>query len=146
MSDLREYSLSRKGAAVLTLANLAVLAMIVVHDADHARQARNWCYTIPSHVWLINLLVYVPNGLAVVLARLRRRIAAIVTAAGGLFVAFGFAKVHLLGTSSIWGLWSKSFFQLRADALSWVVLALTAAIGLGAASVGAFVAMNEHRK
>lgn len=136
-------TLSLKGRQVLLLANLVMLAMIVIHDADHVRQARNWCYTIPTSLWWVNVLVYLPNGLALLLVAARRRISALMTAAAGLFIAIGFAKVHLWGTSAIWGVWRKSFFQLGADDLSWAVLAATIVIGLGVGAVGAYVAIDE---
>jgi hypothetical protein len=136
-------ALSHKERKILALTNLVMLAVIVVHDADHVRQARNWCYTIPPGLLFVNVLVYLPNGLALLLVAAQQRIAALATSATGLFVAFGFAKVHLWGSSAVWGLWSNSFFRLGADTLSWIILALTVAIGLGVGMVGAYVAIRR---
>ena len=45
-------------------ANAAVLGMILIHDADHVRQAYHWSYTIPGWLLVVNILVYVPSGLS----------------------------------------------------------------------------------
>src|SRR5262249_44962455 len=93
---LTGWSSSKRARHALLLANLGLLGMIVVHDADHLRQARNWCYSIPRSLWLVNLTVYVPSGMALILALARRtRLAAFATVAAGLFVTLGFLKVHL---------------------------------------------------
>ncbi len=130
--------MSQRSHCTLLLANLGLLAMILIHDADHLRQARNWCYSIPRSVWLINLTVYAPSAIALFLTVIRRvRLAAIVTVAAGLFVAIGFLKVHLFGIDApVWGLWARPFVELGADAISWAVLVATAAVGLFVALVG----------
>lgn len=39
--------------------NLALLAVTLLHDADHIMQAHRWNYHIPLQLWIINLAVYV---------------------------------------------------------------------------------------
>lgn len=131
----------------LLLANLALLAMILVHDADHVRQARNWCYSIPRSLFLVNLLVYVPSVIASALALARRtRIAALATVVAGVFVAVGFLEVHLFGIDApVWGLWTRPFVELGADAISWSVLVATAAVGMVVALVGVRVLQTERQ-
>lgn len=115
-------------------ANIAMLAVITIHDADHLRQARNWCYTIPPSLWFINIAVYLPNLLSLLATWRRSRAAPYLTAASSLAIAILFANVHLHRPfADIWGLWNRNFFILGADAISWSVLGLTVATGIAAA-------------
>jgi hypothetical protein len=146
MGGKREHPLSSLRTELLSIANIALMAIIGIHDADHVRQAHSWCYSIPTGLWLLNERAYAATGLALILTTLRRRVAAVATsAAARIFVAVGFAKVHLIGTSAVWGIWKHIFFRLGADSVSWMVLAVTVATGLGVAVVGAWVAVNENR-
>jgi hypothetical protein len=118
-----------------------MLATIAIHDADHMRQARNWCYTIPRDVALFNVFAYLPSSFALLLSILRQRPAALATSAASLLIAAEFAKVHLWRpTFAVWGIWNRSFFELGADVRSWSVLAATVVVGLAAAAMGIYVA------
>lgn len=50
--------LDARSRKALIVANIAMLAAITLHDADHIRQAVNWCYTITATLWIINVAVY----------------------------------------------------------------------------------------
>ena len=97
---------------LLIWANVAMVVMILIHDADHFRQALCWSYDIPWSVKLVNILVYLPSAFAFYLATKGKKIAAIATSVNGLFIATAFATVHLGGASIFpyWGIWNKSFF------------------------------------
>jgi hypothetical protein len=138
--DVRKGQLDDLSCKILTSVNIAMLLTIVFHDADHCRQAMNWGYTIPLSLWLVNCIVYLPNGVALFLTHQRRRSAALVTCLAGLLIAVAFAKVHLLGADiPVWGIWNRSFFVLGVDAISWSILAFTVAVGIGVGVAGAYV-------
>lgn len=127
------------GTFILLAANLVMIAMIVVHDADHVRQAKYFCYTISAGLWLVNISVYVPSGIALALLWRLPRYAAAATIFNGLFVAIAFAEVHLWRpTFPVWGLWNKNFFLLKVDPYSWIILAVTVLVGVSVALAGAF--------
>ena len=129
---------------IIIWANIILVMMIVVHDADHFRQAICWNYPIPWSVKLINILVYVPSVVALHFARKEKKAAIPMTQINGLFIAAAFAKIHLFGASLLpyWGIWNKSFFVLGADTLSWIILAMTVATGVGVAIIARVV---RHR-
>jgi len=119
-----------------------MVMMVLIHDADHFRQALCWSYDIPWSVKFVNLLVYAPSVFAAYLAVRKKRLAAITTSANGLFIGIAFASVHLAGASILpyWGIWNKSFFLLGVDRVSWTILWMTVATGVGVAMIGSFVA------
>ena len=127
---------------MLVLANIVMVTMVVIHDADHFRQALCWNYSIPFSVKLINVLVYVPGFIALYLAARNKSLAAVATSLNGLFISTAFASVHLGGASILpyWGIWNKSFFLLGVDIISWTILLMTVALGVGTAMLGSFVA------
>jgi hypothetical protein len=121
----------------LIVANVAMLLMMAIHDADHIRQAINWCYTIPGWLLAVNTVVYVPNGLALFASIRRHRIAPLATTVGSLFIAVSFSTLHLWKPLiPVWGIWNQSFFKLNADQFSWSILALTVVVAVGVAIVG----------
>ena len=63
----RSEVLSTRARKTILWANIAMIAMIVIHDSDHVRQAANWCYTISAQLWLVNVSVYVPSLIALAL-------------------------------------------------------------------------------
>jgi hypothetical protein len=135
-----------KTRTLLIAANVVMLATIAIHDADHMRQASNWCYTIPRDVALFNVFAYLPNCIALLLSLLRQRSAALATSAASLLIAIEFAKVHLWRpTFAVWGVWNKSFFELGADARSWTILAMTVVVGMATTAAGVSVACRERR-
>lgn len=124
---------------VLIGANLAMIAMIVIHDADHVRQAIGWCYTIGLQLWLVNISVYIPSFIALALILTGRRGGGPATCVNGLLVAAAFAEVHLWRpTIPVWGIWNKSFLVLGVDRISWTILALTVFVGACVAMAGAY--------
>lgn len=134
--------MKKEDRKLLLLANTVMVAVILIHDADHFRQALCWSYDIPWSVKLVNLFVYAPSVIAFYLAVTGKRIAAIVTSANGLFIATAFANIHLRGASILpyWGVWNKSFFLLNVDSISWAILWVTVATGVGLGMAGSFVA------
>tara|TARA_R110002096_G_scaffold86792_2_gene199535 strand:- start:26754 stop:27197 length:444 start_codon:yes stop_codon:yes gene_type:complete len=129
-----------KNKTLLIRANLIMIAMVLVHDADHIRQAYCWDYTIPLLVWIVNISVYTPSFIALYLIKKNKNSASTATVVNGLLVAAAFSEVHLLGpTFPVWGIWNKNFFILGADAISWTILAVTVAVGVGVSLTGNFV-------
>jgi len=119
------------------VANIMMLLAITLHDADHIRQAANWCYTITASLWIINIAVYLPSLAALALSLRRHRLASLATSISALLIAFLFAKVHLWKpTFNAWGIWNKTFFALGADWISWTVLTLLVLVGVGVAMTG----------
>lgn len=132
---------------ILKIANIVMLLMIVIHDTDHVRQAIGWGYHFTFAILAINCIVYAPSLVAFLLSRQGRFSGAIVTCIGGINTGVSFLKIHLLGASvKVWGPWNRSFFELGVDALSWWVLAITAAVGVGVAMTGIYVIGLENAK
>jgi hypothetical protein len=130
----------------LLVANGAMLLMILIHDADHIRQAINWCYTIPGWLWAVNTLVYVPNGLALIAATRSWPRAPLATLVGSLLIAVNFPLLHLWKPLiPVWGIWNQSFFVLNVDQLSWIILALTVIVAVGAAIAGGWASGRASR-
>ena len=124
---------------IVLAANLMMIVMVVIHDADHVRQAARWCYTISLPLWLVNIAVYVPSLIALALLWRRWRGAAVATCVNGLFVGAAFSEVHLWRPSiPVWGMWNDNFFILGADWISWTVLATTVLVGALVAMAGAY--------
>lgn len=124
---------------ILIWANLFLLFVIVVHDGDHLRQARCWHYTISPELWTINCVVYLPSLVALFASIKRFRLAPYLTSFSGIFVAAGFAEVHLYRPSiPVWGIWNQNFFQLQVDCTSWSILVMTILAGIAVGMAGAF--------
>jgi hypothetical protein len=137
--------ISAENKRILTITNIAMLLTILIHDGDHVRQAIGWGYSFPFSLLAVNCIVYMPNLVALLLSRHGRLSGAIVTCIGGINTACSFAKIHLLGTSNkVWGPWTKSFFELRVDAVSWWVLVVTILIGFLVAMAGMYVIGGER--
>ncbi len=129
-----------KSRKALIIANLAMILTITIHDLDHIRQAANWCYTITAALWIVNIAVYVPSLVALILGLRRHHWAAAATSASALLIAILFAKVHLWKpTFNVWGMWDRTFFELGADSLSWSILVLTVLMGVAVAMTGTWV-------
>jgi formate hydrogenlyase subunit 3/multisubunit Na+/H+ antiporter MnhD subunit len=131
--------MDRESRRTMVAANVAMLAMILIHDADHVRQAYDWSYSIPGWLFAVNCLVYLPNGLSLLWTLRGRRWAPLATVVSSLFIAVNFPLLHLWkALIPVWGIWNHSFFVLHADALSWTILASTVAVGVAAAMAGAW--------
>lgn len=130
--------MATRARTVIFWADIAMIAMIVIHDIDHVRQANNWCYTIGLQLWLVNISVYVPSLIALALLWLGRG-AAIATMINGLLVGAAFSEVHLWRPSiPVWGIWNDNFFILGVDWVSWTILAVTVLVGALVAAAGAY--------
>ncbi len=140
--------LGKENIRILKIANIIMLLMILIHDADHIRQAISWGYRFTFALLAVNCIVYMPNLIAFLLVRQGRFSGAVVTCIGGILVAVSFLKIHLLGAGAakVWGPWNESFFVLGADALSWWILAITAAVGVGVAMTGMYVVGKENER
>lgn len=139
--------LDDKDYKVLMIANIVMFISILIHDADHVRQAINWGYTIPLALWCFNITVYVPTTLALFLTKNRFSSASTVTCITALAVAIAFGRVHLLGSShSIWGIWTKSYFELGADMISWINLAYIVGVGVFVSITGAIIRRRLSKK
>ena len=92
---------------------LVILASILMHDADHLRQAFNWGYSIPLALLVLNLVVYLLPAVSIFLVKMRRVSAPLVTCFTGIFTSAGFLVIHLCGAfSGLWGVWNYSYFEL----------------------------------
>jgi formate hydrogenlyase subunit 3/multisubunit Na+/H+ antiporter MnhD subunit len=131
---------------ILLFANVAMLLIITVHDADHIRQATNWCYRINSLLWIVNVSVYLPSAIALLASWRRWRWASLATAGSALLIAVLFAHLHLWKPlSPVWGIWNSNFFVLQADAISWSILALTVLVGVGVAMAATWTMGRNSR-
>ena len=134
----RSEVLSTRARKTILWANIAMIAMIVIHDSDHVRQAANWCYTISAQLWLVNVSVYVPSLIALALLW-RGKVAGVATMINGLLVGAAFSEVHLWRPSiPVWGIWNDNFFILGVDWISWTILALTVLVGALVSAAGAY--------
>lgn len=136
--ETRSEKLRARADKIIFWANITMIAMIVIHDTDHVRQAANWCYTISAQLWLVNVSVYVPSLIALALLW-RGKGAGIATMINGLLVGAAFSEVHLWRPSiPVWGIWNDNFFILGADRISWTILALTVLVGALVSAAGAY--------
>ena len=134
----RSEVLSTRARKTILWANIAMIAMIAIHDSDHVRQAANWCYTISAQLWLVNVSVYVPSLIALALLW-RGKGAGVATMINGLLVGAAFSEVHLWRPSiPVWGIWNDNFFILGVDWISWTILALTVLVGALVSAAGAY--------
>ncbi len=124
-----------KGLKRVWISALVILLSILMHDADHIRQAVNWGYSIPISLLVLNLTVYIFPFVSIFLIKLGRMSSTLVTAVGGVFTTIGFLVIHLFGAASgLWGVWNYSYFELiegvtwnggfyqGVDWISWVFL------------------------
>lgn len=118
---------------LLRYAALAYAVGYLVHATDHLRRGLD--ILTPEVFWAGNVTGIVAV-VAIVLALVGHRLAALVAVADGFFQALGVSAVHLLPT---WGAFSDSLSGGRADGLSWaaVLVEITSALAFGAA--GAYV-------
>ncbi|GFZ27036.1 hypothetical protein [Lactobacillus corticis] len=123
-----------------------LLDMISIHDCDHMRQAMGWNYHFTLQVLLVNLIVYVPSWLAIILLSKDRMSGIGATIVSGVLIGGAFLKVHLLGPwIKVWGPWNRTFFALGVDSLSWWILAWTAIIGVFV-SMGSMYILGSERQ
>lgn len=64
--------LSDEDMSMLQKQNLLILAVTLLHDGGHIRQAIRWKYKIPLQLWVINLAVYVLPAVTQFLIKSRR--------------------------------------------------------------------------
>jgi hypothetical protein len=105
----------------LVRANVLLLLLILVHDADHVRVAGGHT---PAHLWLLNPLTYLPTIAAIVLAVRGHRLAPTATALAAVGWVAGFAWVHLLGAGSFWGPFAEPYTENDPGVLTWTAFFL----------------------
>lgn len=131
----------------LLIISLLMLNMIAIHDFDHMRQAMAWDYQFTLSVLLVNLIVYVPNWIAIILISKGKLSGILASIVSGPLIASSFLKVHILGAwIPVWGLWNDSFFVLGADQLSWVILTVTALVGVGVGMASCYYYGKEKQR
>lgn len=105
--------IGEKALRTVWVCSLVILASILMHDADHIRQAVNWGYSIPFALLVLNLVVYLLPAVSIFLIRMKRMSAPLVTGFTGIFTTAGFLIIHLCGAfSGLWGVWNYSYFEL----------------------------------
>ncbi|MAY19233.1 MAG: hypothetical protein CL955_01260 [Erythrobacteraceae bacterium] len=135
------HTIIARAEKVILWANIVMIAMVIVHDIDHVRQAHHMDYTIRLELWLVNLSVYTPSFAALAMWWKRWQVAAPMTVVNGIFVGAAFSEVHLWRpTIPVWGMWNDNFFKLGADNVSWTVLAMTVFVGACVAMAGTYAA------
>ncbi|MFC6165663.1 hypothetical protein ACFP3T_13420 [Lactiplantibacillus dongliensis] len=124
----------------LMITNLVMLAVIAVHDCDHMRQAMGWGYHFTLALLLVNIIVYLPNLISLVLVSRGQTKGVVATLISGPLIAVAFLKLHLLGAwLPVWGPWNRSFFALGVDAISWWILVITAVAGIIVGLVATYI-------
>nr|WP_137616536.1 hypothetical protein [Lactiplantibacillus nangangensis] len=90
-----------------------------------------WGYHFTLALLLVNIVVYFPNLISLVLASHGKMSGVVATLISGPLIAGAFLKLHLLGAwLPVWGPWNRSFFALGVDLISWWILAITAIAGI----------------
>ncbi|MFC6293717.1 hypothetical protein ACFQH1_00430 [Lactiplantibacillus daoliensis] len=124
----------------LMITNLAMLEVIAIHDCDHMRQAMGWNYHFTLALLLVNIIVYLPNLISLVLASQGQLNGVVATLISGPLIAIAFLKLHLLGAwLPVWGPWNRSFFALGVDAISWWILVITAVAGILVGMIATYI-------
>jgi hypothetical protein len=113
----------------LIQANLALVVMTLLHDADHVRQGRP--LTMALHIFGAGAVIAVLVSL--VLAVIHHRLAAHSAVAVGAAGVITLPLVHLVPH---WSALSDPYPAAHVDALSWLVLALLIAASLLLLAVG----------
>lgn len=109
-----DRKLDEETAKKLEKWNLALLAVTLLHDADHIMQARRWKYHIPLQLWIINLAVYVMPTVTEFLIKNKRTSSFGALIAGNALTSVAFLKVHLWKpTTDVWGIWNYNYFKLN---------------------------------
>jgi hypothetical protein len=101
----------------LIWANLALLALVWLHDLDHVRQVRE----IEGGVGAIGLLGVTVTIVSLALAIAGHRLAPLAAMAVGFGTAIGFVLVHLIPD---WGPLSDGYPDLAVDGISWAIAIL----------------------
>lgn len=140
MRMLSNHHLTLTNLYTLMFANLGLLEIISIHDCDHMRQAMGWGYHFTLALLLVNVIVYLPDLISLILVAQGKSSGIIATLVSGLLIGGAFLKLHLLGAwIPVWGPWNKSFFTLGVDQLSWWILAITAVAGVIVSLLAAYV-------
>lgn len=102
----------------LSKANLAVLALLVIHTLDHGLNQPT--RTLPGSTDIVGAAGFALLAAACVLALQRSPAAPAFTAGAGALTAFGVVVVHLLPN---WWSWvSDPYWDFNANLLSWLSL------------------------
>jgi hypothetical protein len=109
--------------STLGRATVLVVAAHLLHDADHLRQGRS----ASAAVAVTAVLAWVATIVLVILVARRHRLAPLYAATFGATFSLGFVLVHALPH---WSVFSDSYGDANADALSWLLAAIPFAAGL----------------
>lgn len=105
--------IDKKTKRIMYILAFIILGSILMHDADHLRQAFNWGYSIPFALLVLNLVVYLLPVVSIFLIKTERISSTLVTGFTGIFTTAGFLIIHLCGAfSGLWGVWNYSYFDL----------------------------------
>ncbi len=138
-NDISKNFFSKNYVYTLLTTNLIMLLVISIHDVDHMRQAMSWGYHFTVLLFLVNIIVYLPNLISMYLVGKDKFSGIIWSAVSGPLIAIGFLKLHLLGAwIPVWGPWNRSFFALGVDKLSWWILAITAFVGVATSMIAIY--------
>jgi len=108
---------------VLARANLALLALLVLHDLDHLLHQPE--RTLAVAVISLGLVGLVSNTSSTVLAVRRHALAGWASLIVGFGTAVGFVLVHAV---PYWSAFSDPYTAFGADVVSWVPLIITIAM------------------
>jgi hypothetical protein len=133
---------SALAARRLLWCNVGVLALLVLHDLDHLRQADDADFAIPARLFVANFAAYVPTVLALYLCWRGDRRAPMLTMYAALWWIAAFVAVHLVGAGSFYGLWTTPYPELGVDWISWTLFA----IPIGGAAITALVAQAARSR
>nr|WP_137607919.1 hypothetical protein [Lactiplantibacillus daoliensis] len=99
-----------------------------------------WNYHFTLALLLVNIIVYLPNLISLVLASQGQLNGVVATLISGPLIAIAFLKLHLLGAwLPVWGPWNRSFFALGVDAISWWILVITAVAGILVGMIATYI-------
>jgi hypothetical protein len=117
----------------LARANLILFALLIAHTLDHAFNQPS--RTLPASADFIGIAGFVLVAASATLALRRSPLAPQASFLAGSLTALGVVAIHLL--PDWWGFVSDPFWDLHANALSWLILLGLLAAALAVAAAGA---------
>jgi hypothetical protein len=132
--------MSRDDRRLLIGANVALLAAMALHAADHYRQERGVDALTGEVLWGGVGLFAVAFASLTVTVRGHSR-APLLAAVTGLWIALGVTASHF---APHWSSFSDSYAALDLDAFSWMAAAIEVAAALGLAAAAFRVASRER--
>jgi hypothetical protein len=117
----------------LARANLILFALLIAHTIDHAVNQPS--RTLPASADFIGIAGFILVAASATLALRRSPLAPQASFFAGSLTALGVVAIHLL--PDWWGFVSDPFWDLHANALSWLILLGLLAAALAVAAAGA---------